>query len=164
MDSHDSLRILCTELDGQGALPWPVVALRICGAVLLSGCIGFEHEVRDRPAGLRTHMLVGLASSCFCLLTLELVARNFGSDVQMDPIRTIEAVTSGVAFLAAGMIVFSRGEIKGLTTGASLWLAAAVGVAAGLGIWLLAVLATVLALFIMHLLSRFERRMQKDDD
>ncbi|SHF91723.1 MgtC family protein [Pseudosulfitobacter pseudonitzschiae] len=102
-------------------------------------------------------MLVGLAASCYCLLALDLVGRDFGDQVRLDPIRMIEAVTGGVAFLAAGLIVFTRGEVKGLTTGGSLWLVAAIGTAAGLGVWLIAVLATVLALFIVGVLKSLER-------
>jgi putative Mg2+ transporter-C (MgtC) family protein len=71
----------------------------------------------------------------------------------------VESVTQGVAFLAAGLVVFSRGEVRGLTTGASLWLAAAVGLACGLGLWLLAATTTVLALVVIRLLKIGERAL-----
>ena len=90
---------------------------------------------------------------------LDLVGRDFGDDVRLDPIRMIEAVTGGGAFLAAGLIVFTRGEVKGLTTGASLWLVAAIGTAAGLGVWSIAAVATVLSLFIVKVLKSVEQRM-----
>ena len=69
----------------------------------------------------------------------------------MDPVRLVEALTAGVAFLAAGMIVLSRGEVRNLTTGAGLWLAAAIGLAAGIGVWTIAVLAALLGLAIVSL-------------
>ncbi|MCF7701900.1 MgtC/SapB family protein [Loktanella sp. M215] len=148
---------LSHEFSGHSSLPWPVLMFRIIGAVVLTSVIGFERESNDQAAGLRTHMLVGLSSACYCLLALDLVGQDFGDNVRLDPIRMIEAVTGGVAFLAAGLIVFTRGEVKGLTTGASLWLAAAIGTAAGLGVWLIAVLATALAIFIIGLLKSIER-------
>lgn len=152
------LNALSNEIAGHSMLAWPVVVFRIVGALILSSLIGFERERKDHAAGLRTHMMVGLAASCYCLLALDLVGREFGDNVRLDPIRMIEAVTGGVAFLAAGLIVFTRGEVKGLTTGASLWLVAAIGTAAGLGVWLIAVLATILALFIVGVLKSLEKQ------
>ena len=140
----DILQQFSSEFAGHSMLAWPIVGIRIFGA---------------HAAGLRTHMLVGLAASCYCLLALDLVGRDFGDDVRLDPIRMIEAVTGGVAFLAAGLIVFTRGEVRGLTTGASLWLVAAIGTAAGLGVWSIAVFATVLSLFIVRVLKSFENQL-----
>ncbi len=148
--------ILQDEFQLQTSLPWPVMLTRICGAVIFVGCIGFERELRKRPAGLRTHMLVALASACYCIMTIELMSVDYKDNVRMDPIRLIEAVTGGVAFLAAGIIVFARGEIQGLTTGASLWLAASIGLAVGLGQWLLAITVTVFGLFITRVLGALE--------
>lgn len=145
------------------SLPWPVFGLRIVGGVFLTGLIGFERETRDRPAGLRTHMLVGLAAVCYSVTTIELASREHDQNVRMDPIRLVEAVTSGVAFLAAGLIVFSKGEVRGLTTGASLWLAASVGLAVGLGLWLMALVVTVVALFIVRALGALEHAMKSSD-
>ena len=85
----------------------------------------------------------------------------------MDPLRLVNAVTSGVAFLAAGMIVFSRGKVRGLTTGTSLWLAAAVGLSSGFGMWLMAAVSTILALFIIGAIRIFERKAvgrESEDD
>ena len=76
---------------------------------------------------------------------------------RLDPIRLIEAVTAGVAFLAAGTIIFSRGKVKGLTTGAGMWLAGAIGLASGLGFWQIAGLATLLALVVLMVLHRIEK-------
>lgn len=154
------LQNLLDEMTGSLSLPWQVAFLRMLGAVLLCGVIGFEREVRDRPAGLRTHMLIGLAATLYCLIMLELLARSgeYSDRVAMDPIRLVEAVTSGVAFLAAGMIVFAKGKVHGLTTGASMWLTAAVGLSVGLGMWLMAVLTTTLALIVIRLVKIAETR------
>ena len=133
-----------------------VITLRLFAAALLGGIIGFEREYVARPAGMRTHILVALAAATFAVLTLELAALADGEGMQSDPIRIIEAVTAGVAFLAAGSIIFSRGQVQGLTTGASLWLAGAIGVACGIGYFFIALLATVLATFVLVVLRWVE--------
>jgi putative Mg2+ transporter-C (MgtC) family protein len=125
------------EFPDPGVLPWPVLPVRLCGSLLLCGAVGWEREVSNRPAGLRTHMLAGPGATVCSILTLELVSRpEFPETVRMDPLRIIEAVTGGVAFLAAGMVIFAKGEVRGLTTGAGLWLAAGVGLCCGLGLCL----------------------------
>lgn len=151
MDPAAVLELAKAEFLDPEVLPWPLLLARLGGAVVLCGIIGWEREVYDRPAGLRTHMLVGLAAAIYCILTLNLVGRtDFPDTVRMDPLRIIEAVTGGVAFLAAGMVVFSKGEVRGLTTGAGLWLAASVGLCCGLGLWAMAVISTLLSLAIMR--------------
>ena len=98
-------------------------------------------------------MIVGVASATYALISLHLVDlyTDRGEAVRMDPLRLVEATTAGVAFLAAGMIVLTRGKVKNLTTGALLWLSAAIGVAAGNGLWPIAVLAALLGLGIVSL-------------
>jgi putative Mg2+ transporter-C (MgtC) family protein len=152
--------MLQDELMGSLALPLPVIIARLIGAALLCGLIGFEREASARAAGLRTHMTIGVAAATFTLITLHLI-EIYGDrpdTIRMDPIRLVEATTAGVAFLAAGMIVLSKGEVKNLTTGAGMWLAASIGLAAGLGLWPVAVLAAVLALIIVGILGRFTHR------
>jgi putative Mg2+ transporter-C (MgtC) family protein len=78
---------------------------------------------------------------------------------RFDPIRVIEAVTAGVAFLAAGVVIFTRGQIQGLTTGAGMWLAGAIGAACGLGLWQIALFATLIALVVLAVLYAFENKM-----
>jgi putative Mg2+ transporter-C (MgtC) family protein len=141
-------------------LPFSVIAARLLFAALLGAAIGFEREWRQRPAGLRTHILICVAAATFAVLTIEIVhAPMFGSDsTRVDPIRVVEAVTAGVAFLAAGTILFARGEVQGLTTGAGMWLAGAVGVACGLGLWQIAALGTAIVLVVMGLMVTFQGR------
>lgn len=152
MDPLALIEMAKAEFLDPEVLPWPVLLVRLCGSLLLCGAIGWEREVSNRPAGLRTHMLVGLGATVYSILTLELVSRpEFPETVRMDPLRIIEAVTGGVAFLAAGMVIFAKGEVRGLTTGAGLWLAAGVGLCCGLGLWAMALTATVLSLAIMRI-------------
>lgn len=152
------------------ALDTQVILVRLLGSALVCGVIGFEREARSRPAGLRTHMMVGLASTLYCLIMLETLAdaRGFTDRVAMDPIRVIEAVTSGVAFLAAGMIVFAKGKVQGLTTGTSLWLCAAIGLAIGFGMWVMAAMTAALALIIIRVVKALEdaarKRLGKEAD
>jgi putative Mg2+ transporter-C (MgtC) family protein len=144
---------------------FPVVAARLLLAAIFGAVIGFEREWRNRPAGLRTHILICVAAATFAILTVEIVhAPMFhepmlGEDVKVDPIRIVEAVTAGVAFLAAGVVIFTRGQVHGLTTGAGMWLAGAIGVASGLGLWQIALFVTLLALVVLALLYAFESKM-----
>jgi len=129
-----------------------VVLARLVLAAGLGAVLGFDREMLSRPAGMRTHMLVSLAAATFTVVTFELIeqAKAEGAS-SVDPIRVIEAVTAGVAFLAAGAIIQGRGKIHGVTTGAGLWLAGAVGTASGIGAYPIAILATVLAFIILTL-------------
>lgn len=134
------------------------IALRLVLAAAFGAMIGIEREWRDRPAGLRTHMLTALAAALFTILTGEILfSQVTASDAaQADPIRVIEAVTSGVAFLAAGAIIQNRDRVRGLTTGAGMWLAGALGVAAGLGQFVIGGLAALLGVVIIALVRPLE--------
>lgn len=140
------------------------MAIRMFLAVALGAVVGFEREYRNRPAGLRTHMLVALAASTFMVIALEVFykTQHLADGSPVDLLRVIEAVTAGVAFLAAGTIITSGRRIAGLTTGASLWLTGAVGLACGIGYYLIAVLATILALSILVILRVIEKVMPSD--
>ena len=144
--------------------PETTIAFRLLLAAALGAAIGFEREQKNRDAGLRTHMLTALASAVFTVITFELfhevqAASEKGS---ADPIRVIEAVTAGVAFLAAGAIIQSKGTVKGLTTGAAMWLAGAIGVSCGAGYYSIAVMATVFALVILSLIGSWQAALQKN--
>ena len=134
------------------------IVFRFSLAIVLGAVIGLERELRDHPAGLRTHILVALAASLFTIITFELFHEltSASSDSRADPIRVIEAATAGVSFLAAGTIIQSRGEVSGLTTGAAMWLAGAVGVACGLGYYFLAIVATLLSVVIVVVIRKLE--------
>ncbi|MEO5755449.1 MAG: MgtC/SapB family protein [Mesorhizobium sp.] len=156
---------LAEEFGHPTYISFPVIAARLMLAALYGAVIGFEREWRNRPAGLRTHILICVAAATFGILTIEIIhAPMFAMDsVKVDPIRVVEAVTAGVAFLAAGSIMFSRGEVQGLTTGAGMWLAGAIGVACGLGLWQVAGLGALIVLVVAGLLHRLELKPGADD-
>ena len=141
------------------AIPEWQILVRLIAALFLGGAIGVDREVKNRPAGLRTHMLIALAASIFAVTTLEIIAELEKRGHTGDPIRAIEAVTAGVAFLAAGSIIQSRAQISGLTTGASMWLAGAVGVSCGFGFFTIALVATALALVVLVWLQTLSRKI-----
>lgn len=125
-------------------------------AMVLGACVGFDRELADRPAGLRTHMLVAGASTLFVALG-DIIVNHFAitmsnNTLRSDPIRIIEAVVTGVAFLGAGTIIRSgaSNSVKGLTTAASLLFVAAIGVCIALNQFVTAVGATLLVLITLR--------------
>ena len=102
-------------------------------------------------------MLIALGAAVFTIITFELITdARLGSNTKSDPGRIVEAVTSGVAFLAAGSIVLSKGNVSGVTTGASMWLAAAIGVACGAGDYSIAIMATLLTMFVLAVVAKLQ--------
>jgi putative Mg2+ transporter-C (MgtC) family protein len=140
-------------------LPLLEATLRMLFAVLAGSLVGLNRELRNKPAGLRTHILIALAAALFTLITFEMHEQFAGPNKTADPVRIIEAVTAGVAFLAAGAIIQSRGSVHGLTTGANMWLAGALGVACGAGYYFFAFIGTAFALFVLVLIAKLERRL-----
>lgn len=150
-------------------LPPLEAVLRVLMAVVAGALIGLDRELRNKPAGLRTHILISLAAALFTLITFELHEQFTGENgtKTADPVRIIEAVTAGVAFLAAGAIIQSRGNVQGLTTGANMWLAGALGVACGAGYYFLVTIGTLFALVVLVVLAKLEARLNDkppDDD
>lgn len=140
--------------------PSHVILMRLLMAGVLGGIIGFERGKEAGTAGLRTHMLISLAAALFTNLAFEIYRSALeGGSNNPDPIRAIEAVTAGVAFLGAGAIFQQRGSVQGLTTGAGMWLAGAVGVTAGLGYYIVAVGVALFALVVLAALRAFSHRM-----
>lgn len=140
-------------------LPTLEAILRTFIAVVVGSLVGLDRELRNKPAGLRTHILISLAAALFTLITFELHSQFSHGDRAADPVRIIEAVTAGVAFLAAGAIIQSRGTVQGLTTGANMWLAGALGVACGAGYYFIAMIGTVFALLVLVVLGKIQLRM-----
>jgi putative Mg2+ transporter-C (MgtC) family protein len=126
------------------------VAIRLLVAVIAGGLIGWDRERLDKPAGLRTHMLVALGSCSFTLLGFE-VSGHFASrsDTEFDPTRVLQGVVGGIGFLGAGTIIQSRGRVSGITTAASVWVAGALGAAAGVGAYVLTGATALLAFVIL---------------
>jgi putative Mg2+ transporter-C (MgtC) family protein len=127
--------------------------LRLGASVLLGSAIGYEREMRERPAGLRTHLLVSLASATFMLVSSQFpFPQNYHVTVadgflRADVGRIASNVVVGIGFLGAGAILHSGWRVEGLTTAASLWMVAAVGLASGAGLYVLAIATTAIALF-----------------
>jgi putative Mg2+ transporter-C (MgtC) family protein len=130
-------------------LEWPHVLLRLSVAAVLGGAIGMERELRERQAGLRTHLVVCVGSALFTLVSAygfhEFLV-NGGSLVRTDPTRIAAQIVSGIGFLGAGAIIRQGLSVKGLTTAATLWLVAAIGMASGAGYYSAALFATAGAL------------------
>lgn len=126
-----------------------IIVVQIAVATILGAAIGLERELGAQPAGLRTHMLVCLGSALFTLAGVGVV----GS----DPTRIAAQVVTGIGFLGGGAILREGATVRGLTTAASLWVTAAIGLAAGLRWWFAAIAATVLALGVLMLVKRVER-------
>ena len=126
--------------------------LRLFIAVVLSGLVGTERQLRKEPAGLRTHMLVCLGS------TLVTIVSFYG--FSMDPAKIAASILTGVGFLGAGTIIARKGKVIGLTTAASLWFIAGLGIVIGIGQYILAIAATIFSLIILNL-WRLEKEKRK---
>lgn len=135
--------------------------LRILLGTGLGAAIGFERDLHGRPAGLRTHAIVALASATFMVVSTRFVFFQHyesGGLVEVDASRIAASVVSGIGFLGAGAILRTGFTIRGLTTAAALWLVAAIGMAAGGGMYVIAIFTTVVGLVSLTMLRRFEDR------
>jgi len=144
-----------------GATTWTETAL-LGLAFVLSAVIGLERHRRFKSAGLRTHTLVGVGSAVFTLVSAYGFTDVAGRGAAVDPSRIAAQIVSGIGFLGAGVIFVRRGSVSGLTTAASIWLTAAVGMACGAGMPALAVMATGCHLLTVTVLAKLGRRMQAD--
>lgn len=134
------------------------VIIRIVAAFLLGGILGWEREMKNRAAGLRTYMLV-CVGSCVIMLTNQYIYQVFGVG---DPVRMGAQVVSGIGFLGAGTIVVTRrNQIKGLTTAAGLWTAAAAGLALGIGFYEAAIVGALLIIVILTLMHGLDSRIRR---
>lgn len=128
--------------------------LRVALAAVLGGAVGYDRQRANKPAGLRTHMLVAAGSALFvgsALLTIDAFGGEGG--VRLDILRVTAAVATGIGFLGAGMIIQGDRRVRGLTTAAGIWVTAGIGLAAGLGQYLLAVGGAVIAVIVIALLG-----------
>jgi len=135
------------------------IAVRILVAVIIGGLIGLERGLKNRPAGLRTYMLV-CVGACIVMLTNQYMVQVYGTG---DPVRMGAQVVSGIGFLGAGTIIVTRrNQIKGLTTAAGLWSAAGVGLALGVGFYEAALIGGFAVFFVMTLLQRMDNSMHRN--
>ncbi len=137
-----------------------IVIGRLILAVILGGLVGFEREVHRRSAGLRTHTLVSLGS-CLIMLTSLYVFDIYKDAASIDPARIAAGVITGIGFLGAGAIIRSGEAVKGLTTAASLWLVAAIGLGVGCGFYLASLTTAILVVAVLFFLRRLEGAISK---
>src|SRR6059058_6696458 len=148
------------------SLSWPEVLGRLALAAALGAVLGLERELRDREAGLRTHLLVSLGSALFTIVSaygFREFLTSGQSVVRADPTRIAAQIVTGIGFLGAGAIIRQGLSIRGLTTAATLWVVAAIGLATGAGYYSAAVITTALVLIALYplriiaykILSRF---------
>jgi len=136
--------------------------MRLFVAAVLSGLIGYEREIHGRLAGLRTHILVGVGSTLI-MLTSMYIFDIYRGHATPDPGRIAAQVVSGIGFLGAGTIIRFKASVRGLTTAASLWTVAGLGLAVGAGLFIPATFTTLLVLAALFLLNRVERGMIRRD-
>ena len=140
---------------------WLDVVGRLVLAAALTGAIGLERELRERVAGLRTHMLVGVGSALFTLVSAYAFTDFATGGARVDPTRIAAQIVSGIGFLGAGAILRQGLSVRGLTTAAALWMCAAIGMAAGAGFYSAALAATAIALVGLGPFRRLERRVNR---
>jgi len=127
--------------------------IRIGVILLLSAVVGIDREIKHKPAGIKTHMLVGLGSTIFTLVSISMFYM-FKNDAPIDPGRIAAQIVTGIGFLGAGTIIQSRGTVTGLSTAASLWAVAGIGLATGMGMYLVAGVSTAAIVFIFIITNR----------
>jgi len=132
------------------------IVIRLCLAFAAGGIIGFERSSRRQVAGLRTHILIAIGAASLMLLSIWIPQRFFSSG---DPGRIAAQVVTGMGFLGAGAIIRLGNDVKGLTTAASLWVIAAIGMAIGAGMYIAAIVTEVLALAALILLNKIEKKI-----
>jgi putative Mg2+ transporter-C (MgtC) family protein len=142
------------------------ISIKIGIIVFLSGIVGLDRELRHKPAGVKTHILVGLGSTIFTLVSLYMYYEFQGKPgAAIDPGRIAAQVVTGIGFLGAGTIMQSKGTITGLTTAASLWAVAGIGLAVGAGMYPLAIIATVAIILVFLIINKiaymFEHQVKR---
>lgn len=142
-----------TKLEDHMQLPFTwfdfELIIRILLSVILGGIIGFEREVTNKPAGLRTHIFVSFGACLFTIASFYLIPSNTAAVV--DATRIAAGIVAGISFIGAGSIIASQGDVRGLTTAACLWVVAAIGLMVGLGNYLLPIVGTVITYFVLRL-------------
>lgn len=146
---------------------WTIVG-RSALAFVLGGVIGWEREYEEKPAGLRTFILVCLGAALFVLLSLEITEEAQqtmqNGPTRVDPVRLLASIAQGIGFLGAGTILVTRGSVLGLTTAAAIWATSAIGAACGLGQWRIALVGTVLTFIALQVLGPLTPHIGRRED
>jgi len=138
------------------------IIIRLISAFILGGLIGLERETHGRPAGLRTHILVCLGSALLMLTSMH-IFYLYRDATTIDPGRIAAGVITGIGFLGAGTILRFKASVRGLTTAASLWAVAGIGLAVGSGFYVGAYVTSALVLFVLFFLTKLERVLVRKD-
>lgn len=138
------------------------IVARLGVAALLGLMLGMDREMRGRAAGLRTHGLICFSAAAMTVSIISLYLQLEGE--RMDPLRVFEATGAFIGIIGAGLIVFSKGRVKNLTTAAHLWLTAVIGIACGAGQWPLVAIGAVISVLMLTVLGLVERRFFPDED
>ena len=142
-------------------ITWQVALVRIVISFIIGTLIGIERETHDQPAGLRTHILISIGSTIVMLISI-FIPQTFTDFQNGDPGRIAAQVVSGIGFLGAGAILKYGADIKGLTTAASIWAMAALGLAVGAGMYIIGLIGVVVILFALTIMNWFEKRVFKE--
>ncbi|MEZ0497361.1 MgtC/SapB family protein [Sphingomonas sp. IW22] len=145
------------------ALGWDAVA-RLGGATAAGLLLGVDREVRGHGPGLRTHAIICFSTALLTVASIALYLQLGGPEARLDPLRVIEGTAAMVGVMAGALIVFSKGEVKNLTTAAHLWLAAAIGITFGAGQYPLALMGIGVAVVLLTVLRAVEQRAPERDD
>jgi putative Mg2+ transporter-C (MgtC) family protein len=138
-------------------LTFTEIAIRLIAATILTGGLGLERQIRQKPAGFRTCSLVGVGSAAMTLMGVMIALSSPGT----DQTRIASIVVQGIGFLGAGVIIQSSGAIHGLTTAATLWVVASIGIACGFGLWQPALLVTGIALVLLVIFGPLDAKLDE---
>jgi len=139
------------------------IVLKLLLAMILGGIIGWEREVGRRPAGLRTHILVCLGATLITILAI-FIGENYSHLGSIDSTRIIAGIVTGIGFLGAGAIIHAKESVRGLTTAASIWLVAAIGIAIGCGFYFSAIITVIFTMIVLIFLLQMEKALERRRD
>ncbi|HEY0117036.1 MAG TPA: MgtC/SapB family protein [Allosphingosinicella sp.] len=145
-------------------MPLEQVFLRLAVATLVGVLLGIDRELRGFPAGLRTHGLVALSSAAITVSAFKMYEELAPGGADLDPLRVTQGLAQAIGFIAAGLIFASRGTVHNVTTAANLWLASALGIAAGAAHFDVVLIAFGLGIVLLVLVGLFEKRFLPNDD
>jgi putative Mg2+ transporter-C (MgtC) family protein len=132
---------------------------RLFLAVILGAIIGYEREITHKPAGFRTHIFVSMGACLFTISSFFLIPENQINNI--DTTRIASGIVAGISFIGAGSIIATKGDVKGLTTAANLWVMAAIGLMVGLGSYILPIISSIIVFFILKLGRKEKNKLLK---
>jgi putative Mg2+ transporter-C (MgtC) family protein len=128
------------------------IVVRLIAAMLLGSVLGVERLMAGKTAGMRTYALVSMGAAVFVIVSHQLAVSYLDTTSSIDPLRVVGSIVSGIGFIGAGLIIFRNEKVRGLTTAAGLWVVSGIGMSAGFGLFELALISTLLTLFVFIVL------------